>query len=194
MDWFTVCITAQLVYALYLSTFKTKLSTMNIQKITIAATICLSTLANISCNEAAKETETSTTITETPDSIPRPDVTTMQPTMNCYSGHIGKDSFHLRVEQFPTVVTGSLTYDFFEKDKNEGDLDGKISGDTLLANYTFSSEGKISTRQVIFLLKDSVATEGYGEMRDKEGKMVFKDLRSVNFSGPKLKNVPCHSL
>ncbi len=173
---------------------------MNIRKISFAFTLILSTLALTSCDDTKEETTvTSTTVetdaTTTPEpSKPAPDVTTMQPTMNCYAGHIGKDSFNLRVEQFPTTVTGSLRYDFFEKDKSEGDLDGKISGDTLLANYSFSAEGTISTRQVIFLLKNNTATEGYGDMTEKDGKMVFKDLRSINFSGPKLQKVACHSL
>ncbi len=173
---------------------------MNIRKISFAFTLFLSTLVMASCNDTKEETTVSSTTVETDttttpgESKPAPDVSTMQPTMNCYAGHIGKDSFNLRVEQFPTAVTGSLRYDFFEKDKNEGDLDGKISGDTLLANYSFSSEGTISTRQVIFLLKDNVATEGYGDMKEVDGKMVFKDLGRINFSGPKLQKVACHTL
>ncbi len=166
---------------------------MNIRKISLACCLATTTLLAVSCNETKEETTSDSSVTST-DTITKPEVSTMQPTMNCYAGHIGKDSFNLRVEQFPNAVTGSLIYDFFEKDKNEGDLDGKIMGDTLLANYTYTSEGKLSTRQVIFLLKDNTATEGYADMREQDGKMVFKDLRTVNFSGPKLKTVACHTL
>ncbi len=173
---------------------------MNIRNICLALCLATTTLLAVSCNETKEETTTDTSVVTTDtsgvttDNSSKPDVSTMQPTMNCYAGYIGKDSFNLRVEQFPNAVTGSLAYNFFEKDKSEGDLDGKIMGDTLLANYTFSSEGKLSTRQVIFLLKDGTATEGYADMKEQDGKMVFKDLRTVNFSGPKLKNVACHSL
>jgi hypothetical protein len=72
-------------------------------------------------------------------------------------------------------------YDFYEKDSNNGEFNGLIHGDTLLADYKFMSEGKLSTRQVIFLLKDSVAIEGYGDMEEKEGKMVFKNTSDITF-------------
>jgi hypothetical protein len=38
-------------------------------------------------------------------------------------------------------VVGNLCYRFFEKDKNDGTVIGKLQGDTLIADYTFMSEG-----------------------------------------------------
>jgi len=90
------------------------------------------------------------------------------------------------------VVTGKLSYQFFDKDSNIGEFDGRLYGDTLLADYKFMSEGKLSTRQVILLIKDSVATEGYGDMEEKEGKMVFKNTNDITFGkGLILKMVEC---
>ena len=54
------------------------------------------------------------------------------------------------------------------------------------------SEGKLSARQVIFLLKDSTATEGYGDMEEKDGKMVFKNTNDITFgTGLVLKKAEC---
>jgi hypothetical protein len=67
-----------------------------------------------------------------------------------------------------------------------------MRGDTLVADYTFMSEGKSSVRQVVFMVKDSIVTEGYGPQEEKDGKMIFKDLGKVDFSkGTKLQRIQC---
>ncbi|MBC7745378.1 MAG: hypothetical protein H7096_09775 [Flavobacterium sp.] len=131
----------------------------------------------VSCNGSLNKTK----VTAASDS-PKSDINkVMIPASTCYSSAIGKDTFKLKVETFPNVVTGRLSYNFSEKDSNEGDIEGKFNGDTLLADYKFMSEGKESTRQVIFLIRDHVATEGYGDMEEKAGMMVFKNIKNVNF-------------
>lgn len=47
-------------------------------------------------------------------------------------------------------VNGKLTYSLNQKDKNEGTIVGTIKGDTLIADYTFMSEGVSSVREVAF--------------------------------------------
>ena len=106
----------------------------------------------------------------------------MIPHSNCYIGVIGRDSIFLKIEQFPNVVSGTLEYKFYEKDNNSGEINGKMNGDTLVADYTFSSEGIKSIRQVAFVIKEDLVIEGYGEMEDKNGKMVFKNLQKLNFN------------
>ena len=126
------------------------------------------------------------------DSASVPENKIMIPNMVCYSGSSGKDTVFLKIEKFPNVVTGSLSYNFFEKDKNSGDIDGRLSGDTLIADYTFMSEGKWSTRQVAFLIKDNMAIEGYGAVKEKEGKMAFRNLTEIDFTkGLHLHQIPC---
>lgn len=128
-------------------------------------------------NEPKQSTEIATTV-DTPKTVENK---IMIPASSCYTAVSGKDTFKLKVEVFPNVVTGKLLYDFYEKDSNNGEFDGLLHGDTLLADYKFMSEGKLSTRQVIFLLKDNVAIEGYGDMEEKEGKMVFKNTNDITF-------------
>lgn len=103
------------------------------------------------------------------------------PDQACYIGAQGKDTIQLVVEQFPNVVTGRLSYNFNEKDDNKGTFDGKLFGDTLIADYTFISEGKSSVREIAFLLRDSTATEGYGPVEEKDGKMIITDRSQLNF-------------
>lgn len=99
----------------------------------------------------------------------------------CYTAVVGKDTMNLKVEKFPNVVTGNLSYNFYEKDDNLGTFDGTLNGDTLIANYAFMSEGKSSVRQVAFLISDSTATEGFGPMEEKDGTMIFKARNTISF-------------
>jgi hypothetical protein len=103
-----------------------------------------------------------------------------QPTV-CYTGNSGNDTVNLTVNTTGEKITGSLDYRFYEKDHNSGTIDGRINGDTLTGDYTFKSEGTESVRQVIFLKKDNSLTEGYGDMEEKGGKMVFKNTSSIRF-------------
>ena len=80
-----------------------------------------------------------------------------------------------------SAVTGNLYYNFYEKDKNNGTITGKMKGDTLIADYTFMSEGTQSIREVAFLLTDSTAKEGYGEMQQQNNKMTFASPAKISF-------------
>ena len=119
-------------------------------------------------------------------------MTIQVPNTRCFSSIKGRDTVYLKLEKFPNVVTGNLSYKLYEKDSNTGTIDGKMNGDTLIADYTFMSEGQQSIRQVAFLIKDSVVTEGYADVEDKDGKMVFKNTGALDFSkGIQLKEIAC---
>ena len=111
----------------------------------------------------------------------------------CYSYATERDSVFLQLERLPkNAVTGNLIFKYFEKDSNHGDINGKFYGDTLIADYTFMSEGIQSTRQVIFHIKDNVAVQGYGAMQVRDGKIIFSNPKEVDFSmGTKLNKITC---
>lgn len=100
---------------------------------------------------------------------------------NCYTFVKGKDSAELSLITTGIVSTGELHYKWFEKDKNAGSIEGEMHGDTLVANYTFNSEGKQSVRQVAFLKKGNQLVEGFGDVEEKDGKVRFKDLSKLKF-------------
>ncbi|URC10879.1 hypothetical protein [Flavobacterium sp. B183] len=78
-------------------------------------------------------------------------------------------------------VNGKLSYNISGKDKNEGALIGNMKGDTLIADYTFISEGVTSVREVAFLKKDGAFIEGYGDVIEANGKFSFKDKKQLKF-------------
>ena len=141
----------------------------------------------LSCTNEGEESKKAST-----DSAAEPEMKIMIPTSGCYESISGKDSFFLKTEVFPNVVTGTLHYNFFEKDDNKGDLDGILKGDTLIANYTFMSEGQKSIREVAFLLKDNEAIEGTGEMLQSGDTLKFKSLSALDFSkGTRMTKTDC---
>ena len=106
-------------------------------------------------------------------------------TAECYSVIIKKDTVSMGLNiKGNQIISGTLSYKFFEKDKNKGTLVGEMKGDTLIANYTFMSEGVSSIRQVAFLKKGNTFVEGYGDVvDDNKGKVTFKDPKELKFDG-----------
>ena len=100
----------------------------------------------------------------------------------CYAsrlnGNIVALSFNVNSHQ---EVNGKLSYNLTGKDKNEGTLVGNMKGDTLVADYTFMSEGVSSVREVVFLQKDGTLIEGYGDVVDANNKVSFKDKKKLKF-------------
>ena len=110
----------------------------------------------------------------------------------CYQYIRSKDTVQATLVIAGVVVSGDLDYKLFGKDKNSGKINGSMRGDTLIANYTFNSEGMESVREVAFLKINKTLIEGYGASELKNGKMVFKEIKKLNFaSGVVLNQIPC---
>jgi hypothetical protein len=99
----------------------------------------------------------------------------------CYTYTKNRDTATLMLITSGRVVTGELIYKLFEKDSNNGIIKGEMRGDTLVADYTFNAEGKQSTRQVAFLKRDGKLAEGYGEISEKDGKIIFNNISTLKF-------------
>jgi len=99
----------------------------------------------------------------------------------CYAYRTDTDTVRLTLQTTQTTVTGQLAYRYFEKDRNQGTIRGQMHGDTLLADYTFQSEGRQSVREVAFLRRDTGFIEGYGPVTEIQGKTVFKLPRTLHF-------------
>lgn len=102
-------------------------------------------------------------------------------TYECYAYMSKKDTAFMHINIADSIVTGNLKYALFEKDSNDGKLNGKLKGDTLLADYKFVSEGVESVREVVFLKKGKDWLEGFGEVEEKAGSVVFKDKTKLKF-------------
>lgn len=122
---------------------------------------------------------------KTEEKIPEEQATSYQ----CYGSYTDTDSVFLKLTFLGDEVTGELTYKLNEKDKNQGTLQGTIHGDTLLATYQFTSEGKTSIRDVAFLKQGNDLVEGFAPM-DEEG-VHFKIKNDIDFTGIVLQQGEC---
>ena len=86
-----------------------------------------------------------------------------------------KDSVLLELNFKGNAFTGNLEYHYLKKDQNIGTLMGSKTGDTLIAEYRFMSEGMESSREVAFLKSGTDLVEGYGDVEEKNNKVVFKN-------------------
>jgi|SRR5690606_32210742 hypothetical protein len=115
---------------------------------------------------------------------------------SCYLFTTDRDTVYLVLDPpLDGKITGELSYDFYERDGNIGFIEGKVQRDTLIADYTFLSEGTVSVREVGFLLGENQVVEGYGDVEEVDGKMVFWHKDSLDFSnGLIMPKVPCGQL
>ena len=152
--------------------------------------LSLLTLATLSCNntDTGKNTAATDTDTTSTDSLV---AASAQTAPSCYQNINGKDTVLLSISGEAITVTGLLSYNYYEKDKSSGDIQGNMYGDTLIGEYSFQSEGTTSVREVAFLKRDDTFVEGYGDVEEKDGKMVFKNRSSLKFTGHPLKKVDC---
>jgi hypothetical protein len=134
------------------------------------------------CREQASQTAEAPAITAAP--------TPAGP--QCYAYTTAKDTVRLTLIATQPTVTGQLSYRYFEKDRNEGTIRGNMHGDTLRAEYTFQSEGVASVREVAFVRRGTGFVEGYGDVVERGGAMVFKQPQALKFdSTTTLVPVPC---
>ncbi len=111
----------------------------------------------------------------------------------CYLGVKNKDTVSMSlIIKGDTLQYGKLSYKYFEKDFSEGSLVGAFHGDTLLGQYSFQSEGVKSVREVIFLKQGKSYIEGFGPVTENQGKVVFQNLKAIQFNDAiPLLEVPC---
>ena len=102
--------------------------------------------------------------------------------LNCYRYTHNNDTVTLKTVLANSVVTGTLIYDFFQKDKSWGTIQGQMKDRLLIADYTFMSEGIQSVRQIVFKLDGNTFIEGYGETENTDQKTTFKNIDSLDFN------------
>lgn len=134
--------------------------------------VAVSILAACTSNSDQTENRVDTSTTAAP-------VTPVAPA--CYTYETPTDSIRLHLTTQGDTVAGELDYRLAEKDANTGTIRGQMKGDTLFAEYTFQSEGMESVSEVVFLKKGDTWVEGYGDVEEKNGKMVFKPNAALTF-------------
>lgn len=99
----------------------------------------------------------------------------------CYEMVFKHDSAQLNLTVQDTTVSGQLTYNLYQKDKNTGTIRGVLRDTIIDADYTFQSEGMQSVREVIFKIKNNTLVQAFGDLTEKDGKIIFTDKTKLQF-------------
>lgn len=99
----------------------------------------------------------------------------------CYQMLLKRDTATLRLNVKDSTVTGDLQYAFYEKDRNSGTINGVLRNDTIYADYAFQSEGTTSVRELVFKVQDGTLLQGFGDLTERNGKIVFQDKTKLQF-------------
>lgn len=151
---------------------------------TLHLLLTLAVGAAMSCNQTSSQTNKNTDTLKT--------AATNTPVNACYLQVTGKDSVLLRVNYQDSTVSGQLTYNYYEKDKNTGNITGTIHDGIIRANYQFMSEGTQSTRPVVFKITGDQAFEALSDSFSQEGLPVFAaDNASLKFNNTPLEKTNC---
>ncbi|KXH84368.1 hypothetical protein [Chryseobacterium kwangjuense] len=144
----------------------------------------------INCN---KKTETPAQKVETDTAaVTEPVIDTLGPKSFCYVGVTGKDSVFASIDDNLGTITGKLAYKNHEKDSSKGDVTGFKAGDTLKLTYEFQSEGTKSKRDIFFIQKDNILTEGIGDHKEEDGQSRYADEKKISYKdGQKLEPADC---
>src|SRR5687768_15678356 len=97
----------------------------------------------------------------------------------CYQKVVGKDTFLLQLIVKENKANGVLEYNFHEKDRSSGLIDGSINENILRATYRFKSEGQTSDRPVVFKVMGEQVYEALAETFDTSGVPVFNNDNSL---------------
>ena len=109
----------------------------------------------------------------------------------CFTYIMSLDTISLNINVTGSEFSGSMRYGFYEKDQSNGTITGKIKGNRLIGEYDFTAEGMESVSEIIFEKRGDELYVGFGEMEDKEGKMVYIDPDKLNFETFVLKKADC---
>jgi hypothetical protein len=100
----------------------------------------------------------------------------------CYEMIMKRDTAALRITLKDSTITGQLDYRWSEKDQNTGTIHGVIRDSLIIADYTFQSEGMTSLREMVFKITGNTLLQGFGELKEENGKVVFVNKNKLQFT------------
>jgi hypothetical protein len=102
--------------------------------------------------------------------------------VGCYVSKLAKDVYTLQIEsEVNGNFVGKVSYNNYEKDSSSGIFTGTLTGDILLGNYSFDSEGMHSNRQLIFKKNGNNFVEGFGEVKSIGDTELFANVENITY-------------
>jgi len=114
------------------------------------------------------------------------------PVNRCFAYDHDDDLIGLTMTLTGNRLSGKLAYAYSDRDRTSGSIEGYMKSDTLIADYTFWSDGGRTIREVVFLNRDDALVEGTGEVEQRDGKTMYKQRSALKFDeSVRLRAIPC---
>ena len=134
--------------------------------------------AEINSDTVVNKTATATVI----DSLPS----------GCYAQMIQRDTSLLQLDNKDSSINGSLSYNIYQKDRNDGTLQADIDGNVISGWYIFKSEGIVSVRQIAWRINGDELWPAIGEVIQKNDTARFAQPDKLRYDSLRpFKKVPC---
>ena len=103
----------------------------------------------------------------------------------CYVATNRNDTAYLKINAFENGdIKGVLAIHYSRSPANNGQLTGRFNGDTLFADYTYTTgtEKKLSKNPLAFLRRQDSLVLGVGEIETMAGRSYFKLGTAIDFN------------
>lgn len=133
----------------------------------------------------SKPTEAATTaapeVTK-PVEAPLPPPPSVKADTMCFEMKFKKDISTVKLIIAGDDVTGDYHWHPNEKDGGHGTLKGKKNGNLITADWNYMIEGSTQVEEVVFKMEGNKLLKAEGELEEKTGKLVIKNMAKVKFS------------
>lgn len=144
--------------------------------------VLCSLLIAVACNSGGEKINDQDSLAQTDTTIVSTPVNKKDSTIGgCYSQIINRDTANLQIQINDGNITGPLTYNIYQKDRNDGSIKAEIADSLITGWYLFKSEGIISVRQVIWRIKPGQLWPAIGEMIQRNDTTMFANPDKLQF-------------
>lgn len=143
-------------------------------------------LTIISCNSSPEKVNNQESQTQ-PDSLSANNKTNNSDTTigGCYSQVFKRDTVILQLEVKGNNASGPLSYNLYQKDRNDGSIKAEVADSVITGWYLFRSEGIISVRQVAWRIKPGQLWPATGEMIQRNDTTLFAKPDQLQYDNTK---------
>ena len=111
----------------------------------------------------------------------------------CYRKVLQRDTVLLQIQQVGDSVSGTMSFDNYQKDSSRGTVRGSVRKDTIVLWYDFFSEGMQSVMEIILKKTEDGLVRATGPFEAKGDTSLFKNHNELKFDPQQtLKKIECN--
>ncbi len=111
----------------------------------------------------------------------------------CYRQVLQRDTVLLQIQQSGDSVSGTMSFDNYQKDSSSGTVKGSVQKDTIVLWYNFFSEGMHSVMEIILKKTEDGLVRAVGPFESRGDSSFFKDHTELKFDSQQtLKKIECN--